>query len=127
MLVALIEGEIRMKKFLAIYLGSASALAQWKATDDQKRKEQEKAGMEAWMKWAKENEASIVDLGSPLGKTKRISAKGISDTKNEITAYTIVQAASHEAAAELFANHPHFMIFPGQSVEVMECLPIPGR
>ena len=32
---------------------------------------------------------------------------------------------SHEAAAELFANHPHFMIFPGQSVEVMECLPIP--
>jgi hypothetical protein len=125
MLVALIEGEIRMKKFLAIYLGSASALAQWKATDDQKRKEQEKAGMEAWMKWAKENEASIVDLGSPLGKTKRISAKGISDTKNEITAYTIVQAESHEAAAELFANHPHFMVFPGESVEVMECLPIP--
>jgi hypothetical protein len=65
MLVALIEGEIRMKKFLAIYLGSASALAQWKATDDQKRKEQEKAGMEAWMKWAKENEASIVDLRLP--------------------------------------------------------------
>ena len=59
-----------------------------------------------------------------LGKTKRIEAKGISNTKNEITAYTIVQAESHEAAA-VFANHPHFMIFPGQSVEVMECLPIP--
>ena len=71
--------------------------------------------MEGWMKWAKDNEASIVDLGSPLGKTKRIDAKGISDSKNEITAYTIVQAESHEAAAELFANHPHFMIFPGQS------------
>ena len=25
-----------MKKFVAIYLGSATALAQWKATDDQK-------------------------------------------------------------------------------------------
>ncbi len=47
------------------------------------------------------------------------------DTKNEITAYTIVQAELHEAAAELFANHPDFMIFPGQSVEVMECLPLP--
>ena len=47
------------------------------------------------------------------------------DTKNEITAYTIVQAESHEAAAELFANHAHFMIFPGQSVEIMECLPLP--
>ena len=114
-----------MKRFVAIYLGSATALAQWKATDDRKRKEQEKAGMDAWMKWVMENEASIVDLGSPLGKTKRINAEGISDTKNEVTGYTIVQAESHEAAAALFANHPHFMIFPGQSVEVMECLPIP--
>ena len=40
-----------MKKFVAIYLGSAAGLAQWKATDEQKRKEQEKAGMEGWMKW----------------------------------------------------------------------------
>ena len=69
--------------------------------------------MEGWMKWGKENEASIVDPGSPLGKTKRINAEGISDTKNEITGYTIVQTESHEAAAKLFANHPHFMIFPG--------------
>ena len=114
-----------MKKFVAIYLGSAAGLAQWKATDEQKRKEQEKAGMEGWMKWGKENEASIVDPGSPLGKTKRINAEGISDTKNEITGYTIVQTKSHEAAAKLFANHPHFMNFPGDSVEVMECLPMP--
>jgi len=114
-----------MKKFVAIYLGSAEGLAEWKATDDETRKEREKAGMEGWMKWAKDNEASIVDLGSPLGKTKRIDAKGILDSTNEITAYTIVQAETHEAAAELFANHPHFMIFPGQSVEVMECLPLP--
>ena len=114
-----------MNRFVAIYLGSATALAKWKATDDQKRKEQEQAGMDAWMKWVKKNEASIVDHGAPLGKTKRIDAECISDTKNEITAYTIVQAESHEAAAELFANHPHFMIFPGDSVEVMECLPMP--
>ena len=60
-----------MKRFVAIYLGSATALAQWKATDDQKRKELEKAGMDAWMKWVKKNEASIVDHGAPLGKTKR--------------------------------------------------------
>ena len=81
-----------MKKFVAIYLGSAEGLAEWKATNDEMRKEREKAGMDGWMKWAKDNEASIIDLGSPLGKTKRIDATGISDTKNEITAYTIVQA-----------------------------------
>lgn len=41
--------------------------------------------------------------------------------------YVIVQAESHEAAAELFERHPHFAIFPGDSVEIMECLPLPAR
>jgi hypothetical protein len=115
-----------MKKFLAIYLGSAAALDQWKLMDEAKRKEKEKAGIEAWGKWVEKNKASIVDQGTPLGKTKRISADGISDTRNEVGAYTIVQAESHEAAAKLFENHPHFTNFPGQAIEVMECLPMPG-
>ena len=114
-----------MKKFLATYLGSASAFDKWKTMDEGKRTQQEAAGKEAWGKWVKANEKSIVDHGSPVGKTERISATGISGTKNEIGAYTIVQAESHEAAAKLFENHPHFMIFPGHSVEVMECLPMP--
>ena len=115
-----------MKKFLAIYLGSAEALAQYRAVDDEQRKARDKAGMEAWMTWATEHKNSIVDNGSPLGKTKRIDKNGISDAKNEIGAYTVVEAESHEDAAKLFENHPHFMIFPGDRVEVMECLPIPG-
>jgi hypothetical protein len=117
--------EFLMKTFLATYLGSASALEKWKKLDDEQRGQQELAGKAAWGKWVKVNEKSIVDNGSPVGKTKRISANGISDTRNEIAAYTIVQAESHEAAARLFENHPHFMIFPGDSVEVMECLPMP--
>ena len=115
-----------MKKFLAVYLGSASSMAKWKALDEAKRKQSEKAGMEAWQKWAKANEKVIVDDGSPLGKTKRISAQGVADTRNELAAWTVVEAESHEAAAKLFEKHPHFMIFPGDAVEVMECLPMPG-
>ncbi len=114
-----------MKQFLAIFLGSAEALAAWRAQDEAVRKEQEKAGMEAWMKWAADNKEKIVYDGSPLGKTKRIDKAGISDTKNELGAYTVVQAESHEAAAAIFLNHPHFTLFPGESVEVMECLPMP--
>lgn len=53
------------------------------------------------------------EVGAPLGKTKRAAEQGISDTKNQMAGYVIVQAASHEAAAKLFANHPHFAIFPG--------------
>ena len=115
-----------MKKFLAIYLGSAAGVAAWKKLDEAKRKQREAAGMEAWNKWGTINQKAIVDQGAPLGKTKLISKQGISDTKNEIAAYTIVQADSHEAAARVFENHPHFTLFPGESVEVMECLPMPS-
>ena len=116
-----------MKKFLAVYLGSASpdAMNAWNAMSAEERTRVEKAGMEAWGKWSTDNKASILDNGTPLGKTKRADKNGISDTKNLIAAYTIVQAESHEAAAKLFENHPHFMIFPGDSVEIMECLPMP--
>lgn len=28
-------------------------------------------------------------------------------------------------SAAMFVNHPHFTLFPGDAVEIMECLPIP--
>ncbi len=105
---------------MAIFLGSPEAMTKWKGTDGEK-----KAGMEAWSKWVTDNKASIVDGGSPLGKTKCVNKDGISDVKNELGAYTVVQADSYEDAAKLFLNHPHFTIFPGDRVEVMECLPMP--
>jgi hypothetical protein len=65
-------------------------------------------------------------MGGPLGKTKKVSQRGIEDTSNGLGAFTVVRSNSHEAAAKLFENHPHFAIFPGDSVEVMPVLPIPG-
>ncbi|MES2218281.1 MAG: hypothetical protein V4501_07710 [Pseudomonadota bacterium] len=115
-----------MKKFLAIFLGSATdtAMKNWLALDPEIRREKEKSGISAWKNWVNKND-NIIDGGSPIGKTKRVDASGISDTKNLITGYTIVEAESQEAAAKLFVDHPHFTMFPGESVEVMECLPIP--
>ncbi len=43
-----------------------------------------------------------------------------------MTGFIVVQAESHEEAARMFEGHPHFAHFPGDSVEVMECLPISG-
>jgi hypothetical protein len=116
-----------MKRFLAIYTGTQAALdrAEWKDLDPEKRKAREAEGIEAWMEWGKTHASAIVDQGAPLGKTKRASPEGISDIENAITGYVIVQAESHEAAAKLFEKHPHFTIFPGDSVEIMECLPLP--
>ena len=117
-----------MKKYLAIYIGTEAAFEKsgWNKLDEAKRKAREAAGMSAWMDWGATHSAAIVDRGTPLGKTKRTSPEGVSDIKNVMAGYVIVQAESHEAAAKLFENHPHFSVFPGDSVEIMECLPLPG-
>lgn len=114
-----------MKNYLAIFTGSPAAMDAWKSMDAAQREVKEKEGMQAWKAWVTKHQASIVDHGNPLGKTKRISAAGIADTRNNMGAYTIVRADSHEDAARLFEQHPHFTIFPGEAVEVMECLPLP--
>jgi hypothetical protein len=118
-----------MKRFLAIYIGTAHARssAQWDQMDSTKRKALEAEGMKAWMDWGATHAAAIVDQGSPLGKTKRASKQGIAEHKNSMTGYVIVEAESHTEAAKMFENHPHFAVFPGDSVEIMECLPLPGQ
>lgn len=115
-----------MKTYLAVFTGSPSAMAEWQKMDAAQREAREKAGMAAWQAWVEKNQPSIVDHGAPVGKTKRVTTDGISDIRNNIGAYTVVQAESQEAAAKLFEQHPHFTIFPGDGVEVMERLPIPG-
>lgn len=117
-----------MKNFLAVYLGSelnSTAQQKWNALSADARKQRENDGMKAWGNWVEQNANSIVEMGSPVGKTKRISPSGIADIRNAITAYTVVRAEDHDAAAKLFVNHPHFTVFPGDAVEIMECLPIP--
>jgi hypothetical protein len=65
-------------------------------------------------------------MGGPLSRTKLVSTGGVSDIRNNLGAFTVVHAESQDVAARLFLNHPHFTIFPGQGVEVMEVLPIPA-
>lgn len=116
-----------MKRFVAIYIGSmdSAAFKAWDAMDAAQKQERQTAGMEAWIRWGEQHAKSIVDGGGPLGKTKRVDANGIADVKNMMSGYVIVEAESHEAAAKMFEKHPHFSMFPGESVEIMECLPIP--
>ena len=83
-------------------------------------------GIAAWKAWAEKHKDAIVSMGGPLGKTKKIGPNGIGDVSNALSGFTVVRATSHEAAAKLFENHPHFAIFPGESVEVMPVLPIPA-
>jgi hypothetical protein len=118
-----------MKTFMAVYTGNPSTFDKYQQQfpDPEKRKANEKAGMDAWMKWGKEHAKSIVEDGGPLGRTKKVTKEGIIDIRNNLAAYTVVKANSQEEAAKMFVNHPHFTIFPGDGVEIMEVLPIPEK
>src|ERR1700712_4630352 len=107
-----------MKKFVALYAGSPGA------TPESLDQATIAKGMAAWTGWMTEHASAIVDHGGPLGKTKQVSKAGVSDIRNHVAGYVIVEADSHEAAAKLFEGHPHFTIFPGDSVEIMEVLPV---
>jgi hypothetical protein len=116
------------KNFLAVFLGSMTGenFKKWHALPEAERKSREQQGMAAWHAWAQKHQADIVEMGGPLGKTKQIGPDGIKDISNTLSGFTVVRAESHEAAAALFKNHPHFSIFPGDSVEVMPVMAIPG-
>jgi hypothetical protein len=78
-----------------------------------------------WRKWMSDHMTMFVDKGAGVGKTKRVTAQGMSDTKNDIMLYAIVEAESHEGAAKIFEGHPHLQI-PQSSIEVMEIHPSSG-
>jgi hypothetical protein len=113
-----------MKKFMVLYMASS---ADFEKAMKSSTPEQQKKGMDGWMKWMEKNKKSIVDGGAPLGKTKRVDGKGTSNTKNGVGGYSIVQAPSHDAAAKLFGkSHPHLQMMPGAWIEIVEIMPIPG-
>ena len=114
--------------FLAVFLGSKSSpkWAAWNALSESERRAREQQGMAAWKAWVEKHQGAIAEMGGPLGKTKKVDQSGVADISNPMGAFTVVRAASHEAAARMFEGHPHFTIFPGEKIDVMPVLPIPG-
>jgi hypothetical protein len=114
--------------YLAVFLGSKTSPRRtaWDALPEADRRAKERDGMAAWKAWVEKHHGAIVAMGGPLGKTKQVTPRGIDDTSNAMAAFSVVRADSHEAAARLFEDHPHFAIFPGDAVEIMPVLPIPG-
>ena len=114
--------------FLAVFLGgkTSAKMAAWNALPEAERNAKQQQGMAAWKAWAEKHHAAIVDMGGPLGKTKKVDSQGVADITNLLTAFTVVRAASQDAASRMFEGHPHFSIFPGEAIEIMPVLPIPG-
>jgi hypothetical protein len=109
-----------MDKYIALFSTPAETMQQWMATTDEAtRKAQMDQMMSDWKTWAEAHKDAIVDQGTGLGKTKRVSKEGVTDTKNDLNYSMVVQAESHEAAAQMFVENPHLQMIPNSYVQVM--------
>jgi len=99
-------------------MAPALGMEEWMKKPEAERKEAEDTMKAEWDAWMAAH-ADVILNTIALGKTKRISASGIQDVKNDMMLSSYVQGESAEAIAEVFKDHPHFGI-PGATIEIME-------
>jgi hypothetical protein len=112
------------KRFLVIYFAPSTVLDEWAQTDPERRKVAEEQMRTEWVTWMSANAKMLISTDAG-GKTKRVTSSGATDVRNDIMLYSIIEAASHDAAAKAFENHPHLQI-PQSSIEIMEIRPMGG-
>lgn len=111
-----------MKKFLAVFVAPIEAYDAMKKEMQNKSPEDKKKEMESWMQWMEHHKAHIVDHGGGVGGAKRVTGDGkITDSRNEIGGYMLIQAENAEEAAAIFKDSPHFGVHSG-AIEVMEIM-----
>src|SRR5437762_3532472 len=110
-----------MKKFLVLYHAPISPSQQLaKAT-----REQVKAGMEAWLQWAKTAAGAILDLGSPLNNGQSLVSGTVGNSGSTVVGYSLLRAESMDIVINLLQDHPHPRM-TGFYIEVFETMPMPG-
>jgi hypothetical protein len=83
--------------------------------------------MQAWASWAQAHQQALVDPGAPLYVKKRVTTEGVEDFTDSKTGYAIVEASSHKEAVRMFSQHPHLGLIRGNTIDVLECPPVPGQ
>ncbi len=114
-----------MQKFLVLFLAPVKVMDDWMKRDASERKDMEDKMAADWRAWMEKNASSIVEAPAGAGKTKTIGSDGVADSRNDILMYGVFQAASHDAAAQLFVGHPHLDI-PEATIQVMIINPLTG-
>ena len=99
-------------------MAPVSVLEEWMKKPEAERKDADTKMRAGWDTWMKAHTETILNTIA-LGKTKRVSASGVEDTKNDMMLSSYVQGESLEAVANVFKDHPHFGI-PGATIEIME-------
>lgn len=71
--------------------------------DQPSSKQEGAAHMAKWQAWIKDIGDDVVNPGTPLGKSRIVSAQGVSDDggDNPLNGYSIIKAADLDAALEI--------------------------
>lgn len=114
-----------MPKYLAIFTcaeNSKNHIA-WKNLNPAERKDREQSGFIALKNWLEKFGDQIeFDSGLLSNCTKVVDDSGVREAPSLKGRLLVLRASSHEEAARLFVDHPHFRIFPGDGVEILECV-----
>ncbi len=106
-------------KFLAVYTMKPEDLASFRRLPKAEQDAVDAEGLVQWAAWEERNAAVILDHGGMVGKTTRVTKHGIAEAKNPFCGYLVVEAETSEAAAQLFQDHPHITVFPGDGIDIM--------
>src|SRR5687768_5158516 len=76
--------------------------------------------------WAASVGPALIDGGAPLGAAKTVSAQREQDsqTASVVYGYSLLRAASLDAAVQLVRSHP--FLLRGGSLQVSEAVELPG-
>jgi hypothetical protein len=81
--------------------------------------------MARWQAWVADNSDALTNPGNPVGMSKTVSSEGTADDggSNPLCGYSVVTAASIDAATEIAKSCPHLEI---GTIEVAEIMEMPG-
>lgn len=111
-----------MPYFLAAYTIQPEAVARFRAMPKADQDAVDATGLTQWQDWEERHAAALPNKGGMVGKTLRVTTSGIAPATNTFCGYVIVEAENIEAAAEIFRDHPHISVFPGDGIDIMPFL-----
>lgn len=106
-----------MKKFIVLYRAPVGSWDVKGGSPEEHKKE-----MDKWMKWAKASGKGLVDMGAPLGNSKKVTSLGAKSVKSNILGYSVLQARDMNGALKLLKKHPHLMWKKTCVIEVYEMM-----
>ena len=108
-----------MAKYMMVYKGDATDMSDMTEA-------QVGEVMAAWGAWMQKVGPALADIGTPFGPGISIVDNGTMGTPASLTGYSIVEAASMDAAKALANDHPFLSDGKGDfAIDVYELLPVP--